>query len=73
MKYSIDRIENNIAILEDINTGEKKEVDISLLPEEIKEGTILSFNDDKYELDLDEEEERRKRIREKFKKLRSNK
>lgn len=69
MKYSIDRIENNIAVLEDINTGEKKEVDISLLPEEIKEGTILSFNDDKYELDLDEEEERRKRILDMFNRL----
>ncbi len=69
MKYSIDRIENNIAVLEDINTGEKKEVDISLLPEEIKEGTILSFNDNKYELDLDEEEERRKRILDMFNRL----
>ncbi len=41
MKYSIDRIENNIAIIQNIETGEKQEIDISLLPEDIKEGTII--------------------------------
>ncbi len=41
MKYSIDRIENNIAIIQNIVTGEKQEIDISLLPEDIKEGTII--------------------------------
>ena len=39
--YSIDRIEDNIAILENRTTLELKEVDITLLPNNIKEGSIL--------------------------------
>lgn len=69
MKYSIDRIENNIAVLENLQDKEKREVDISLLPKGSREGSILLFRNDKYELDLDEEEIRRKRIMEKFKRL----
>ena len=64
MKYAIDRIEENIAILEDINTKE--------LPKEIKEGNILLFKDNKYIIDEDEEEKRRKIILEKFNKLKRN-
>ena len=40
MKYSIDRIEDKIAIIENIITGEKTEVNIALLPVNIKEGNI---------------------------------
>lgn len=69
MKYSIDRIEDNVAVLENILDKEKREVDISLLPKGSREGSILLFRNDKYELDLDEEEIRRKRIMEKFKRL----
>lgn len=69
MKYSIDRIEGNIAILEDINNKEKLEVDISLLPSNIKEGSILSLKDNIYIIDETEEDIRRKRIMEKFNKL----
>lgn len=69
MKYAIDRIENNIAILEEITTKEKKEVAIDILPKEIKEGTILIYEEDQYRIDNLEEEQRRKRIMEKFKKL----
>lgn len=69
MKYAIDRIENNIAILEEITTKEKKEVPTEILPKEIKEGTILIYEEDQYRIDNLEEEQRRKRIMEKFKKL----
>ena len=69
MKYSIDRKEDNVAVLENIEDKEKREVDISLLPKGSREGSILLFRNDKYELDLDEEEIRRKRIMEKFKRL----
>lgn len=69
MKYSIDRIEGNIAILEDINNKEKLEVDISLLPSNIKAGSILSLKDNIYIIDETEEDIRRKRIMEKFNKL----
>lgn len=69
MKFSVDRIEDNVVVLEGIENNEIKEVDIALLPEGIKEGSILELNNDVYELDLNEEELRRKRIQEKFNRL----
>lgn len=69
MKYAIDRIENNIAILEDIDTKEKVEVSTLLLPSNIQEGTILLYKDNKYILDLKEETARRSSIQDKFNKL----
>lgn len=69
MKYAIDRIENNVAILEDINTKEKKEVPISELPKNIKEGNILEYIDYTFKLDNVEETLRRERIINKFNRL----
>lgn len=69
MKYAIDRIENNIAILEDIQTKERIEIETSLLPRNVKEGNILIQKDNEYILNESEEDIRRKRIMEKFNKL----
>lgn len=69
MKYAIDRIENSIAILEYLDTKEKKEVNIKDLPSSIKEGTILSYENNTYIINQDEELIRRKRILDKFNKL----
>lgn len=69
MKYSIDRIENNIAIIENITTGEKKEIEISKLPDNIKEGNILIEEENNYYLDYEEEEKRRKNIKSRFENL----
>lgn len=69
MKYAIDRIEENIVILEDIISKEKKEVNIDKLPNNIQEGNIVICDDDKYILDEQEENIRRKRIMDKFNKL----
>ncbi len=41
MKYSVDRIEENIAVLQDLETKELKEVDLSKIPMNLKEGDIL--------------------------------
>lgn len=68
--WSIDRIEENIAILENTTTNEKKEVNINLLPENIKEGSIISYNNNFYKLELSIEEKRRQEILERFKNLR---
>jgi len=70
--YSIDRIEDNIAILENRTTLELKEVDITLLPNNIKEGSILEFKNDTYTLELSKEEKIRQEILEKFQRLRKN-
>lgn len=69
MKYAIDRIENSIAILENLDTKAKKEVNIKDLPSSIKEGTILSYENNTYIINQDEELIRRKRILDKFNKL----
>lgn len=68
--WSIDKIEDNIVVLEDINTLEKKEVDKNLLPNNIKEGSIISYNDNVYVLEISEEERRRQEILEQFMRLR---
>ncbi len=72
MKYSVDRIENDIAILEDISTKEKKEVMLKFLPKNIKDGSILIYNNKKYTLDENEEIIRRNNLRKKFNALKKN-
>jgi len=63
MKYVIDRIENNIAILENIDSKEIKEIPKSLLPDNVKEGTILK---EIYIIDKEQELTRRKNIQIRF-------
>ncbi len=70
MKYAIDKIENNVALLENIKDGSKKEVDIKMLPLNVKETDILSYNGKVYLVDNNEKEKRIKIIREKMEKLR---
>ena len=72
MKYALDRIEENIAILENIETGELIKISIQHLPLNIHEGTILKEKNNTYTIDIQEEEKRRKLIEDKFKKLRGN-
>ena len=72
MKYAVDKIINNIVILENIDTLEIKEIDITHLPFSIYEGAIITYQNDSYKLDETEEEKRRKTILEKFNKLRNN-
>lgn len=63
MKYSVDRIENGIAVCEDEN-GESVNFEIVKLPEEIKEGDLFSVTDDKIEILPGETAERRKKMAE---------
>lgn len=68
MKFAVDRIEDDIAVLENIETGEKREVDVCNLPI-IKERDILVFEDNLYKKDDKEREARMLKIREKLDKL----
>lgn len=68
MKYAVDRIIDNIAVLENIETKEIKEVELSILPENIKEGNIVK-EETTYILDKEEENIRRQRIAEKLNRL----
>lgn len=72
MKFAIDRIEENIAILENLETKEKLEVSLNSLPDDIKDGSILIYNNNEYILDNNEEEKRRTSIKDKFNRLKKN-
>lgn len=69
MKFAIDKVEDGIAVLENIKTGEKKEVNISLLPFNAKEKDVLYLKDRKYILDLAERNNRLEKIKNKFERL----
>ena len=73
MKYSIDRIEGKIAILESLTTEEQKEVLLEVLPSNIKEGTILTYENNEYKKDEVLEQQRRTSIKNKFDMLRKRK
>lgn len=70
--WAVDQIENTTAIIENITTKEKKEVNIQLLPQNIKEGSLISYKNKNYKLELTQEKQRRIDILEKFQKLRDN-
>lgn len=69
MHYIVDRIENNIAVLENTSTKNILEINIYKLPRNIKEGTVIIYSNNKYQIDLEEEKRRKMRIQEKFNKL----
>ena len=69
MKYAVDSIVDEIAVIEDIETGDKKEVSLELLPEEIQEGNILLFQDNEYYINREYEAVRRQSIEEKMEEL----
>ena len=69
MVFSVDKIVDEIVVLENINTLEKREVLIADLPDEIVEGNILTLFDGKYIFNTSVEDERRKRIRDKLDRL----
>ena len=68
MKYTVERVEDKIAVLEDEN-GNYVEVLSMLLPENIKSGNVLLFENNKYSLIDTFDTERQKRIKEKYQKL----
>ena len=69
MKYTVDRIENDIVVLETYDTLEMINIKKDLLPPNIHEGSILYYENNEYTIDKQEELERRKKIEERFKQL----
>jgi len=70
MKYVVDRIEDNICVLQNLITSEIISIEKLLLPADIKEKDIVIKNNDNYELDKKEKEDRIELIRKKMEKLR---
>ena len=72
MKFAVDRIEGEYAILENIETGEKREELLTFLPI-VKEIDILIFEDNLYKKDDAERQRRMEEIREKLERLKRKK
>ena len=69
MKYVVDRIENNIIILENL-----KDKSILEIPEDkinflVKDGDVLYYDNNKFRLDLETKKKRVELIKEKFNKV----
>ena len=69
MKYLIDRIEEDIAVLQDLKSKEILNINIKELPDNIKEGSFLIKNKI-FKIDKKEEDRRRQELRKRFNKLR---
>ena len=68
MKYSVDKIEDDIVVLQNLDTKEIKEVKLSF---KVKEGDILIYKDNKYIKDDKLKEARMKMLRDKLNKLKN--
>ena len=71
MKYAVDKIIDNIATLENVETGEIIDVDISELPEYVKETDMLVLEDGIYKKDEQLKKSRLDLIREKMERLKN--
>lgn len=60
-RFTIDRLEDNKAVLECEN-GDCVTLDITSLPKNVKEGDVLFFEEGSYFLNADETEQRRQKI-----------
>ena len=68
--YTVDRIEEDIAVLFDDNEN-KSDVSVFSLPENLKEGDILQFDEETniYIIDEEKTEQVKSNIKARFKKL----
>lgn len=69
MKYSVDRIENNVVIFQNLETREIYEEKLDRFPENIKEGDIVAFSNEKYIIDNTTIMKRKKSLRERLERL----
>lgn len=71
MKYAVDRIENNMAVLENIETGEIMEVKLKKLPKGVLEKDIVDFVDGKYCLNQQAKDKRIADLRARLERLKN--
>lgn len=67
--YTVDRIEDDIVILENRNNNTMIEVDIQEFDFDINEGDILDYIDNKYIKNIEKTENKKKDIRSRFDRL----
>ena len=66
MKYSVDRIENDKIIVQNLETLQMEEISKDKIPFSVRDGDILKLENNTYQLDEAEKEKRKKRIQEKL-------
>ena len=69
MKYVVDRIENNIIILENLKDKSILEIPKDKINFLIKNGDVLYYVNNKFRLDLETKKKRIELIKEKFNKV----
>lgn len=69
--YTVDRIEENIVILENRNINEMIEIEKDKLPQNIKEGDIIESIDNKYKINTKKTIITKNNIRDRFNKLKN--
>ena len=62
----VDRIEGDIAVCENRSNGVMINIQLSKLPPETKEGTVIKYFDGKYSLDSEEQDNIENRIKDKM-------
>ena len=72
MNLVVDRIVNNIAVCQDLDTKIKYEVDTKTLTFNISDGDIITLKDGEYYLNKSLKEERIKIIQEKLNRAKNN-
>ncbi len=70
-KFSVDRIEEDIVVLENISTGEILEISIDEIDFSVIEGNIVVLKDGVFSLDVEVEIERRESLRERLNRLKN--
>ena len=73
MKYVVDKIEGDLAVLENIIDGNIINLPIDKLPNNIRETDVVLYDGINYKTDEKEKKDRILRIKEKMEKLRKNK
>lgn len=68
-EYTIDRFEENMAVIEDRKTGKMKNISKEKLPIQSKEGDIIKCINGKYFLDIEETEKIEKDMQEEYNNL----
>ena len=66
MRFLVERIEDDIASLENMETGDITNFNISEIPFKILEGDVLIFENDTWSQDFEEKEETHERIKNKM-------
>lgn len=68
-EFTLDRYEGNMAVLENRETGEIKNIEKNQIPNNVKEGDILKCINGKYFLDKEQTTKVEKEIENKYKNL----